>query len=74
MKVELRIKEAIEQRGMTQKALSDITGIRPAAISQLVRSYIERLNLDHLERIAVALEIDDINELITLNKENHQAN
>ncbi|MED4017018.1 helix-turn-helix transcriptional regulator [Sutcliffiella cohnii] len=74
MKVELRVKEALEERGMTQKALADITGIRPAAISQLVRSYIERLNLDHIERIANALEIKDINELITLKEENHQDN
>lgn len=69
MKIELRIKGAIESRGLTQKAIAEMTNIRPAAISQLVRGYIERLNLDHLERIAKALEIDDINELITIKQE-----
>ncbi|MEC1789518.1 helix-turn-helix domain-containing protein [Schinkia azotoformans] len=68
MGIELRIKEALEHKGMTQKQLAEVTGIRPAAISSLVRCYVERLNLDHLERIAKALEIDDINELITWKK------
>lgn len=68
MKIELRIKEAIESRGLTQKAIAEMTNIRPAAISQLVRGYVERLNLDHLQRIAEALEIEDINELITITK------
>lgn len=69
MKIELRIKEAIENKDMTQKQLAELTGIRPAAISSLVRGYVERLNLDHLERIAIALEIDDLNELISLEKD-----
>ena len=69
MRVELRIKEALEQRNLTQKAIAEMTDIRPAAISQLARGYVERLNLDHIQRIAVALKIEDINELITLVKE-----
>ncbi len=69
MKVELRIKEALEKRGIKQNKLAEMTGIRPAAISQLVRGFIERLNLDHLQRIAEALEIEDINELITITRD-----
>ena len=69
MRVELRIKEALEQRNLTQKAIAEMTDIRPAAISQLARGYVERLNLDHIQRIAEALNIEDINELITIVKD-----
>lgn len=65
-KIKIKLKELLESRGMNQKELAEITNIRPAAISSLARGYIERLNIDHLERIANALEIDDINDLISL--------
>ena len=64
--VELYIKEAITKRGLTQQQLAEMTKIRPAAISQLCRGYVERLNLDHIARIANALNIQDINELVRL--------
>lgn len=67
--IELRIGNAIRERGLTQKELAEKAGIRPAAISQLARGYIERLNIEHLEKIANALQITDINELITINVE-----
>lgn len=67
--VELRIDMALKQRNMTQKELAELTGIRPAAISQLYRGFVDRLNLDHIARIANALEIEDIRELITLQVE-----
>jgi transcriptional regulator with XRE-family HTH domain len=51
---------------MTQKQLAEITGIRPSAISNLCRGFIDRITIDHLERIAKALDIRDINELITI--------
>ena len=68
IKVEIRLKDVLESRRITQAELAKKTGIRPAAISALVRGYIERLNIDHIERIAEALEIEDINDLITLIK------
>jgi transcriptional regulator with XRE-family HTH domain len=67
--VELRLDAVLKQRGMTQKELAELTGIRPAAISQICRGFVDRLNLDHIGRIATALEIEDINKLITLNVE-----
>jgi DNA-binding Xre family transcriptional regulator len=66
LKIELRIKEAITSRDLNQKTLAELTGIRPTAISMLARGNVERLTIDHLERIANALEIKDINELLTL--------
>jgi len=62
----LKIRYQLNKRGMTQAELSHITGIRPNAVSMLARGYIERLNIDHIERIANALDITDINELVEL--------
>lgn len=67
--VELRVDVALKQRGMTQKELAEMTGIRPAAISQICRGFVDRLNLDHIGRIATALKIEDISELMTLQYE-----
>ncbi|MEK5104189.1 helix-turn-helix transcriptional regulator [Cytobacillus sp. FSL M8-0252] len=67
--VELRLDVVLKERGMTQKELAELTGIRPAAISQITRGFVDRLNLDHIGRIATALKIDDIRELMTLQLE-----
>ncbi|MFL1674822.1 helix-turn-helix domain-containing protein [Paenibacillus dendritiformis] len=64
--VVLKIGDAIKNRGLTQKDLAEMTGIRPAAISQMCRGFVDRLTLDHLQRIASALKITDIRELIDL--------
>lgn len=65
VKVKIRLREVLEERGMTQQELAERTGIRPAAISALSRAIVERINIDHLERIASELGITDINELVT---------
>jgi transcriptional regulator with XRE-family HTH domain len=67
--VELKLDVALQKRNMTQKELAELTGIRPAAISQIYRGFVDRLNLDHIGRIANALKIEDIRELVTLNFE-----
>lgn len=69
VRLKLNFSQLLKERGLTQKELSDMTGIRPAAISALARGYVERLTIDHLERIANALEIKDVNELVTFVEE-----
>ncbi|HBU80863.1 MAG TPA: XRE family transcriptional regulator [Paenibacillus sp.] len=66
VRIELRLHEALSKRNLKQRDLARMTGIRPNAISNIYRGFPERLSLDHLERIANALKITDINELITL--------
>lgn len=65
---ELYISNALKKRGLNQKQLAEMTGIRPAAISQLCRGYVDRLSLDHLARIGTALKVTSIEELIRLVK------
>ncbi|WP_345242477.1 helix-turn-helix transcriptional regulator [Pontibacillus salipaludis] len=66
--VQLKVGELLHKRELTQAKLSDMTGIRRAAISQLSRGYVDRVSLDHLTKIADALELDDISELITIER------
>ena len=66
VRIELRLKELLDERGITQKKLAEMTGIRPAAISNLSRGFIERINIDHLERIAECLNIRDMNKLVAI--------
>ncbi|MBY0094916.1 helix-turn-helix transcriptional regulator [Priestia aryabhattai] len=67
-KARTRLKEVLEERNMMQKDLVELTGMRPNAISSLFRGHIERISLDHLSKIASALDIEDMNELIVLEK------
>jgi transcriptional regulator with XRE-family HTH domain len=69
-RVRLKIGDLLESRNLTQAQLSEMSGVRQAAISQLARGFISRISIDHLEKIANALEIDDIRELIDLVDEN----
>ena len=66
IRIELRIKELLQSRGITQKKLAEMTGIRPATISNLTRGHIDSVNILRLEKIAKCLGIRDINELITI--------
>ena len=62
----IHLRRVLIDRNLTQRDLHHMTGIREASISLLAKDKLERLQLDHLERIASALDIKDIRELITL--------
>lgn len=68
MKVKIKLKEVIENHPekITQKDLSKMTGIREATISDFVRGVRTVINIQHLEKIADALNITDIRKLIDL--------
>lgn len=62
--VRLKVKEAIETRDITQKKLAEIAEIRESTISDIVRGSRTVINFEHLSKIAEALKIEDIRELI----------
>ncbi|WP_418041074.1 helix-turn-helix domain-containing protein [Paenibacillus xylanilyticus] len=66
MTITITLRELLTQKGLTQKQLSQMTGIRAAAISNLCRGYVDRVCIEHLEKIASALDIRDIRDLIRL--------
>ena len=63
-KVKLKVKELLEERNFTQKKHAQISGIRDSTISDIVRGTRTVINFEHLSKIAEALEIDNISQLI----------
>jgi len=70
----IHLKQRMAERGITQMELSEKAGVRQATISQLSRGHIERLHVPSIEKIAQALELDDITQLITLELESEIMN
>ena len=62
--VKLKVKEALESRKLSQKKLAEMSGIRESTISDIVRGTRTVINFEHLSKIAAALEVTDIRELI----------
>lgn len=54
------------ERGMTQGKLSELTGLRPSTISEIIRDSRTVINKKHLAIIAEALEITNIGELLEI--------
>lgn len=69
-KVTLQLSRALKSRDMTQRELAEISGLRPSAISRLARADdVDRVSLEHIAKIAEALGIDDISELVVIERE-----
>lgn len=62
--VKLKVNDALEKRELSQKRLAEMSGIRESTISDIVRGTRTVINFEHLSKIAEALEITDIRELI----------
>lgn len=65
-KIYVRLKELLNERGLTQAQFAEMSGLRKATISELVNNQRMRLEKRHLETIITTLELKDINELLTL--------
>jgi DNA-binding Xre family transcriptional regulator len=68
-KVKLCLNELLYQYNLSIYQLHLKTGIRRATLSELANGKRQRIQFDHIEKIANALEIDDINEIITIEKD-----
>ncbi len=62
--VKLKVKEALDKRELSQKKLAEMSGIRESTISDIVRGTRTVINFEHLSKIAEALKVTDIRELI----------
>jgi putative transcriptional regulator len=70
LKIKIKLKEVLKIKGITQKNLEAMTGIPQSRISTLCSGNRQEVNLLMLEKIAHALEITDLSELIQLEEEN----
>lgn len=68
-KIKIKLKELLIARNMTQSQLAELADVRPNAISNLCRGYVDRLSIEHLEKICEALQLESINELLEIESE-----
>lgn len=66
--------ELLKQRGWDQKRLVDETGLNPRTISELVNNKTIRINKNALEKIAKALDIKDIGQIIQFSTDDEADN
>lgn len=66
-KIRINLDDILKKRDMKQSKLAEISDVRPNAISNLCRGYVDRLSIEHLEKICHALNIE-LHELIELEK------
>ena len=62
--IKMKVKELLDERKMTQKELAKRSGIRESTISDIVRGTRTVINFEHLSKVAEALNVTDIRELI----------
>jgi DNA-binding Xre family transcriptional regulator len=69
MILKTKLKEILNEREMTQKELSELTGLRPNAISEIAKNTRDSINREHIGKIATALNIDDPNDILYFEKQ-----
>lgn len=63
MRLELRLKELLKERDMEQKDLVELTGLTTRTISEMTNNKLKRYPKDALEKVMIALELREPNEL-----------
>ena len=61
--VKIHLSRLLGERRWTQADLSRITGIRPSTINEWYHEIVQRLNVEHIDRICEALQCD-VSELL----------
>ena len=64
--VKVRLRELLKERGMTQAELAKISRLRTTAISKLCNQMRTSIYIEHTRKVAEALDIRDMNQLISL--------
>lgn len=68
IKVEVLINDLLAERQMSLRELARLSGIEPSNLSNLANGKRQKIYLEHIERIADALEIDDISRILKLSR------
>ncbi|MCM3693210.1 helix-turn-helix domain-containing protein [Neobacillus niacini] len=66
--VVVKLKELLIEKGMSLRELSRESDVRHAALSELANQKRLSVHFHHLAQIADALEIDDMNQIISFKK------
>lgn len=70
LEVKFKLKEILEERNITQKELAQLSKVREATISEIIRGSRTVINFKHLSSIAEALGITEIEKLMVLVENN----
>ena len=62
--IALRLREVRNERGLSQRELAELAGVRQATISLMETVGVRRLDLDVLERLARALDVPPLDLLV----------
>ncbi|MGG1678439.1 helix-turn-helix domain-containing protein [Neobacillus sp. NRS-1170] len=65
-----KLKELLERKGLQQKELAQMTGLREATISELVNDTRGAYNKNHLLTIMEALNLTELSDLLEVRKYN----
>ncbi|WP_429312074.1 helix-turn-helix domain-containing protein [Paenibacillus mucilaginosus] len=66
MNVVIKIPELLKEHNLTLRELSRLADVRHAALSELANGKRDNINFGHITRIAEALGITDIRDIIDL--------
>jgi putative transcriptional regulator len=66
--VVIKLKEVLLEKGMTIRKLSRLSDVRHSALSELANQKRINVHFHHLARIADALDINDMDQIITFEK------
>lgn len=72
-KVVVKIGELTKKHNISLRELSRLSDVRHAALSELSNGKRESISFSHIERIAEALNISDIREIIELVEETEES-
>lgn len=64
----MKLKEVLERKGISQKELAQMTGLREATISELVNDTRSAYNKNHLIKIMETLKVSDLSEILEVVK------
>ena len=67
-KVEVLVNNLLAEKNISLRELARLSGIEPSNLSNLANGKRERIYIEHIERIADTLDIDDISKIIRLRK------
>lgn len=63
MELKVKLKEVLNERGMSQVELAEKTGLTRTVISELATNRRTSINREHITKVLQALEITDMNKM-----------
>ncbi|WP_182200399.1 helix-turn-helix domain-containing protein [Paraliobacillus salinarum] len=68
VKITIKLKELLNQRGITQQEFAEMSGLRTATISEIANNQRTSINKKHLETIIQTLDLSSMDELLSIEK------